>query len=189
MVMGVSCGRRWPDTRALVFRNRLWLKCVGSMRLMSSILRYFALLMLLVGCAIAVCAGQKPNAGALKVVVKEARDLSVAGASCSLSKVPGQTPIAAATSDEQGSARFTNILPGRYTLTVTREGFEPFLKSDVSVGEKLENEIVVVLAVATVREKVTVTAPGEAATSVEAGSTIPAGDIEREELRAFPVAA
>jgi hypothetical protein len=142
-----------------------------------------------VGCAIAACYGQTPNAGALKVVVKEARDLPVAGASCSLSAVSaGKTPTAAATSNDQGIVRFTNVLPGRYTLTVTKEGFETRARSDVVIDEKLENEIVVVLTVAAVHEKVIVTAPAEDATSVEAGSTIPAGNIKRETLRALPLA-
>ena len=158
------------------------------MRLISPILRYFTLLVL-VAWAAAACSGQTPQSGTLKVVVKEARDLPVAGASCSLSVIPpGKTSTAVAATDEQGIARFTNILPGRYTLTVTKEGFEPFAKNDLSVEEKLENELVVVMTVATVHEKVTVRAPGESATSVAAGSNTPAGNIKRDTLRALPLA-
>jgi len=142
-----------------------------------------------VGCAIAACYGQTPNAGELKVVVKEARDLPVAGASCSLSAVSaGKTPTATATSSDRGIVRFTNVLPGRYTLTVTKEGFERLARSDVVIDEKLEDEIVLVLTVAPVQEKVTVAAPGETAISVEAGSTIPSGNIKRETLRSLPLA-
>src|SRR5712692_4217446 len=158
------------------------------MRLPSHILRY-CILFACVGCAIAACYGQTPNAGALKVVVKDARDLPVAGASCSLSAVPPEkTPTSAAASDDQGVARFTNVLPGRYTLTVSREGFATLSKSYVLVGEKVESEIAVVLAVAGVREKVTITTPAEAATSVAAGATTPAGNIKRETMRALPLA-
>ena len=122
--------------------------------------------------------------------MKEARDLPVAGASCSLSAVAaGKTPVAAATSDDQGIVRFTKVLPGRYTLTVTKEGFETLVNSDIVINnEQLENEIAVVLTVAAVQEKVIVTAPGEAATSVEAGSSTPAGNIKRETLRSLPLA-
>ncbi len=158
------------------------------MRFISPILRYSALLVL-VAWAVTVCSGQTPQAGTLKIVVKEARDLPVAGASCSLSAAPpGKTSTAVAATDEQGIARFTNILPGRYTLTVTKEGFEPFAKNDVSVEEKLENELVVVMTVATVQERVTVRAPSESATSVAAGSNTPAGNIRRETMRALPLA-
>src|SRR5216683_3240832 len=158
------------------------------MRPLSPMLRYF-ILFVCVGFPLAAAGGQTPNAGGLRVVVKETQDLPVAGANCSLSAVPpGQTPIAAATSDEQGTARFTNVARGRYTLTVAKEGFETFARSDVIIDEKPENQIVVVLTVAAVREKVTVTAPSEAATSVETGSTIASGNIKRETLRSLPLA-
>ncbi len=158
------------------------------MRPLSPMLRYF-ILFVCVGFPLAAARGQTPNAGGLRVVVKETQDLPVAGANCSLSAVPpGQTPIAAATSDEQGTARFTNVARGRYTLTVAKEGFETFARSDVIIDEKPENQIVVVLTVAAVREKVTVTAPSEAATSVETGSTIASGNIKRETLRSLPLA-
>src|SRR5712691_2045422 len=161
------------------------------MRLMhplSPILRYF-ILFVCVGFPLAAARGQTPNAGGLRVVVKETQDLPVAGANCSLSAVPpGQTPIAVATSDEEGTARFTNAARGRYPLTVAKEGFETFARSDVVIDEKPENEIVVVLTIAAVLEKVTVTVPSEAATSVEAGSTIAAGNIKRETLRSLPLA-
>jgi carboxypeptidase family protein/TonB-dependent receptor-like protein len=158
------------------------------MRLRSLIFWHFVLFVC-IGCANVAGQGQTPNARGLKVVVKEAQDLPLAGASCSLSAVPpGKTPIAAATSDEQGTARFTDVPPGRYTLTVAREGFETFARNDVVIDEKPETEIVVVLTVATVREKVSVKAPSETATSVEAGSTIASGNIKRETLRSLPLA-
>src|SRR6266852_2208917 len=137
------------------------------------------------------CRGRGPNTerGRAKGRRERDADLPVAGANCSLSAVPpGQTPIAAATSDEQGTARFTNVARGRYTLTVAKEGFETFARSDVIIDEKPENQIGVVLTVAAVREKVTVTAPSEAATSVETGSTIASGNIKRETLRSLPLA-
>ncbi len=147
------------------------------------------ILLVCMGCPAAMGQGQTPNAGGLKAAGGGAQGLPVAGASCSLSAVPpGKAPIPVATSDEQGVARFTKIPPGKYTLTVTREGFETLARSDVVIDERLENEIVAVLAVATVHAKVTVTAPSEAATSVEAGSTIASGNIKRETLRSLPLA-
>ena len=158
------------------------------MRLISPILRS-CILFLSVGCVVAVCYGQTLNAQTLKVVVKDARDLPVVGASCSLSAVSaGKTPTVAATSDDQGIVRFTNILPGRYTLTISREGFATLSKSDVLVGEKVDSEIAAVLAVAAVQEKVTITTPAEAATGLAAGATTPSGIIKRETLRALPLA-
>ncbi len=158
------------------------------MRLRYSILQSFVLF-LFVACAVDVCYGQTPRPTGLKVVVKEAQGLPVVGSSCTLSTIPpGKTPVAVATSDEQGTARFTNVPPGKYRLTVAKQGFETLARSDVVIVEKPEIEIVVVLAVATVQERVTVTAPGEAATSVEAGSTIASGNIKRETLRSLPLA-
>src|SRR5437773_8996587 len=117
------------------------------MRQLSPILRCF-ILFVCVGCPMAAGQGQTPVAGGLRVVVKEAQGLPLAGASCSLATVPqGKTPIAA-TSDEQGTVRFTNVSPGRYTLTVAKEGFEIFARSEVVIDEKPENEIVVILKIA-----------------------------------------
>src|SRR5216684_1582063 len=131
------------------------------MRLITPLLQGFILL-LPVGCAATVCSGQTPAPSALKVVVKEAQDLPLAGASCSLSALPAGKPIATAKSDEQGITRFTNVPPGKYKLTVAKEGFETLTRIDVVIDEKLENDLVVVLAVAAVHEKVTITAPGDA---------------------------
>lgn len=157
------------------------------MRPLSPILCCFILLVCVSGLAV-VCPGQTATTGKLKVVVKEAQRLPVAGATCSLSTIPpGKTPVVAA-SDEQGTARFTNIPPGKYTLTVAREGFETLIQSEVVIDGKSESEIVVALSVATVQAKVTITAPGEASTNVEAGSTIASGNVKRETLRSLPLA-
>lgn len=158
------------------------------MRWISPCLRVF-LFFLSVHYAVTVWAGQTPSSHTLRIVVKEAQGLPVPGAGCALARVSGgKTQSAAATSDDQGAARFSNILPGRYSLTVTKQGFETLTRNDVLVDEKLESEIVIVLTVATIQEKVTVTAPAETATSVAAGAVTPAGNIKRETMKSLPLA-
>ncbi len=141
------------------------------------------------GLAAAVCHGQSPQTSALHVTVKDAQGHALPGAACSISLTAAKkTPAITATSNEEGIATFANLAPGTYELDVSREGFETLIRTDLVVGEKPENEITVVLTVATVQEVVTVAPPGEAATNVAAGSSTPAGNIKRETLRALPLA-
>ncbi|HVS83849.1 MAG TPA: TonB-dependent receptor [Pyrinomonadaceae bacterium] len=136
-----------------------------------------------------VCNAQTSQTSALHVTVKDAQGHVVPGAVCSISPTKSTKRSAiTATSNEEGIATFANVAPGTYTLHVSHEGFETLAKTDVVVGEKPENEIAVVLTVATVQEVVTVAPPGEAATTVAAGSSTPAGNIKRETLRALPLA-
>ncbi|HVS20631.1 MAG TPA: TonB-dependent receptor, partial [Pyrinomonadaceae bacterium] len=78
--------------------------------------------------------------------------------------------------------------PGTYTLHIIKEGFELFNRTNVSVSDNSESELVVVLAIPAVTETVSVAAPAEASTSVAAGSTLAAGSVKRETLRSLPLA-
>src|SRR4249920_3729231 len=90
---------------------------------------------------VVVCNAQTSQVGALHVTVKDAQDHAVPGAVCAISPTKSRkTPAITATSNEEGIATFANVLPGTYTLHVSREGFEPLARADVVVGEKPENE-------------------------------------------------
>ena len=96
--------------------------------------------------------------------------------------------VASATSNDDGIATFTGIKPGVYSLRVESSGFEPINRKDVVISQSTVAEIKAVLAIASVAEKVTINAPGEEATSVEAGASIAAGTLERKAMQRLPLA-
>jgi porin len=106
---------------------------------------------LLVICC-ASCFGQSPQVNNLTVAIKAAGDLPIAGATCTLVPMPS-TPdhTLAAVSDDVGLARFTNLLPGKYTLTVTKAGFDKRTQSSIVINDQSDSEIQVVLSTASVQ--------------------------------------
>src|SRR2546425_11195785 len=154
----------------------------------SRILRTF-LMALVLACALAPSGyGQNGPSFALRITVQDAHHQPVVGADCLLtSAASAKVPVVKTISDSQGLASLTNLQSGSYTLTVMKEGFES-LTRNISVGQEPETEIAIVLAIAAVTEHVTITTPGEAATSVAAGSNTPAGNLKRDSLRTLPLA-
>ena len=145
------------------------------------------LAVLLVICC-ASCFGQSPQVNNLTVAIKAAGDLPVAGATCALVTVrstPDHTP--AAVSDDSGLARFTNLLPGNYTLTVTKAGFDKLTRSGIVIKDQPDSEIQVVLNTASV-QKVTVAAPSEISMSAEVGAGTPSVNLQRNTVESLPVA-
>ncbi len=67
----------------------------------------------------------------LRIVVTDARQHSLAGATCSLidSRKP-KAIVATAVTNEEGVATFTALPSGSYTLRVENNGFETFIKND-----------------------------------------------------------
>ncbi|HST13027.1 MAG TPA: carbohydrate porin, partial [Terriglobales bacterium] len=109
------------------------------------------LAVLLVICC-ASCFGQSPQVSNLTVAIKAAGDLPIADAICTLVPMPStadHTP--AAVSDDLGLARFTNLLPGNYTLTVTKAGFDKLTQSTIVIKDQPDSEIQVVLSTASVQ--------------------------------------
>ncbi len=106
---------------------------------------------LLVICC-APCFGQSPQMNNLTVAIKAAGDLPIAGATCALVPMPS-TPdhTLAAVSDDVGLARFTNLLSGNYTLTVTKAGFDKLTQSSIVIKDQPDSEIQVVLSTASVQ--------------------------------------
>src|SRR5437667_7376108 len=147
-------------------------------------------LMALVACALAPSGyGQNGPSFALRITVQDAHHQPVVGADCLLtSAASAKVSVVKTISDSQGIASLTNLQSGSYTLTVMKEGFESLTRTDILIGQEPETEIAIVLAIAAVTEHVTITTPGEAATSVAAGSNTPAGNLKRDSLRTLPLA-
>src|SRR5947209_13445080 len=123
-------------------------------------------------------------------MVEDAQQSVVPGATCLLFRGNEQaTPSANVTTDEQGVATFpATLAPATYTLRVESKGFETLDQTDVVIKAGAADEIVVTLKVAAVTESITVAAPADEATSVEAGAATPAGNLKRQALQRLPLA-
>lgn len=132
----------------------------------------------------------KPKLGSLKLLVLDSLGRGVAGASCSVFRSTNEkTVVASAATDDHGGLTFSAKLePATYALRVESNGFEVFVKRDILVKVGALTEVEVRLSIAAVTETVSVTSPGEEATSVEAGSSTPAGSLHRDALRRLPLA-
>jgi hypothetical protein len=145
-------------------------------------------------CVFAVGGGfAQPRAGSagLRVLVTDAQQRGVAGAVCSLSLAnDNATASITASTDELGVAKFPDtLIPGNYTLRVESPGFETFNRTDVVVKGSGVTDIAVSLMVGTVSGNVTVSAPSEEATNVQAGASTAAGILQRQSLQRLPLAA
>jgi hypothetical protein len=156
-------------------------------------IRHCYALALLCVCAVGPGYAQQSqsNAPGLRVLVSDTQQRSLAGAVCSLRAAGDNAKVAAtATADEQGIAAFPAALtPGKYTLRVESQGFETLNRNDVVIKDGGITEIAVALKVATVTASVTVAAPAEGATNVQAGASTAAGILQRESLQRLPLAA
>src|SRR5438034_3283828 len=136
---------------------------------------------------------QQSQTGApgLRVSVTDVQRHALAGAVCSLQASSDNAKIAAtATTNEQGIAVFpTTITSGNFTLRVESQGFEALNRNDVVIKDGGITEIAVSLKVAAVTGSVTITAPAEEATNVQAGASTAAGILKRESLQRLPLAA
>src|SRR5438309_8375300 len=158
-----------------------------------SFTRHCWTLAILWACAVSPAFAQQPqNSGSgLRVLVTDAQQRAVAGAVCSLSP-PNNNAKAAVTAstDELGVARFPDtLLPGNYKLRVESPGFETFNRTDVVVKDSGLTEIAVSLVVAGVSGNVTISAPSDEATNVQAGASTAAGILQRQSLQRLPLAA
>ena len=144
-------------------------------------------LLFIITSSAALCFGQNPQVHTVTVVVKAAESLPVPAATCTLAPVSAEGDHARVSiSDDSGLARFANIPPGKYTLTVAKAGFETW--SNVVITDQIDQRLDVELKLAKVRAQVTIDAPSAVATSVEAGSTVPSGNLERAAVRSLPLA-
>lgn len=121
----------------------------------------------------------------LSVVVTDAQQLVVVGAACSLTQA-GKV-IATKITDENGAATFTGLRPGAYDLRVEKEGFAKFEKRALQPSKDL-TQIVVILNVSTVSAEVSVENQSTNANTVESGSFLPAGNMQRQAVERLPLA-
>jgi Carboxypeptidase regulatory-like domain/TonB-dependent Receptor Plug Domain len=156
-------------------------------------IRHCYVVALLSACAVGSgSAQQAQNAGtSLSVFVTDAQQRPVAGAVCSLSlAVSNATVDATAATDEQGIAKFpATVPPGKYNLRVESLGFETINRHDLFVQDGEITKVAISLKVAAVTESVTVAAPADEATNVQAGSSTTAGILKRDSLQRLPLAA
>src|SRR6266478_6475987 len=156
-------------------------------------IRHCYVVALLFACAVGPCFAQQAQNGgtSLSVLVTDAQQRAVAGAVCSLSlSVSNSTVDATASTDEQGIAKFpATVLPGKYNLRVESPGFETITRHDLLVQDGEITKVAISLKVAAVTESVTVAAPADEATNVQAGSSTAAGTLQRQSLQRLPLAA
>ena len=133
---------------------------------------------------------QNPRASALRVIVQDEHKRPVTGAKTLLSSnADSKAASLTKASDDQGIVILADVRPGTYNLTVNKEGFEAFAQTVIITSDRPDNELTVVLSVAAVEAKVTVTAPDAASTSVSAGASTPTGNVKRGTLRTLPLAS
>ncbi|PYS41883.1 MAG: hypothetical protein DMF71_10415, partial [Acidobacteria bacterium] len=158
----------------------------------ASFIKYFYTLALICVCAV-VAGAQQSQSGAsgLRLLVTDIQQRALAGAFCSL-RGPGDNPRVAAnaTTDEQGIAAFpATLAPGKYKLRVEGHGFETYNQNDVVIRDGAVTELEVSLMIASVSESVTVAAPANEATNVQAGASTAAGILQRQSLQRLPLAS
>ena len=81
-------------------------------------------------CALAAAAAAQPLSG----VVKDPSGALVSGAAVSLQRLPRAAAVQT-TTDAQGRFHFDAAAPGSYTVSVTKNGFEPWVRA-VTVADK-----------------------------------------------------
>jgi Carboxypeptidase regulatory-like domain/TonB-dependent Receptor Plug Domain len=162
-----------------------------SQALLAFVARWCARVTLSV-CAATSAQGQQPQSSVLvnlRMVVMDAQEHPVAGATCSLFRaaVPAVV-VASAMTGEQGAATFQQIAPGAYTLRIEAKGFETLVRNDLVVRDDEPSEIKSVLSVASLAANVTIATPTAEAATVVAGASTPSGDLRGKALERLPLA-
>jgi hypothetical protein len=127
----------------------------------------------------------------LRVLVTDSQQRPVGGAVCSLIRTNNNATVTVtASTDERGVAKFpSTLISGYYTLRVESAGFETFNRNEFVVKDGETTEVAVSLKIAAVTENVTIAAPADEATNVQAGSSTTAGILKRDSLQRLPLAA
>jgi Carboxypeptidase regulatory-like domain/TonB-dependent Receptor Plug Domain/TonB dependent receptor-like, beta-barrel len=143
-------------------------------------------------CVLTVGSGyaqSQSGASGLRVTVTDMQQHAIPGAVCSLRRSSDSAKIAASTTtNEQGIAVFPATY-GTFTLSVESPGFETLNKNDVVIKDGRITEIAVALQIGALTESVTIAAPAEESTNVQAGASTAAGTLKRESLQRLPLAA
>src|SRR5258706_9740024 len=97
-----------------------------------------AFLLLSLGLASAFA---QAETGQIVVKATDPNGAAVSGATVSVTQVNTGRKLPDTKTNDEGSATFTNLQPGRYEVTVTTAGFAPYTQqAEVSVGAKLSVE-------------------------------------------------
>jgi hypothetical protein len=144
-------------------------------------------LFLLVGAVAAPVRAQTPVPfPSLRITVTDAQQLAIPGATCTL--IPAGAPKGdAVVADQSGTCTFANVQPGIYVARVELDGFDPFTRERLVISPDGPAELAAVLSVAKLAQSVTVTGAAAEDTTVAAGSTPPAGNLEHNVLRKLPL--
>jgi hypothetical protein len=96
----------------------------------------------------------QPRPGTLRVIVRDATDLTIPGAAVTITSEDGQTRTVAA--NESGEARFEAVAPGNYLAHVEFPGFTPLDVKDLRVRPGAQTNRNVVLQIAGLAEEIEV---------------------------------
>ncbi len=133
-------------------------------------------------CLLGANAKAQYRAG-LQGTVQDAQGAVVEGATVTVTSV--ETGISkAATTDASGVYAVPGLAPGRYRITVEKQGFKKKTLEDVQVTAEQTNSVNVTLEVGTVSEQVTVSAAELPAIDTETGNV--AGTLTSQEIQSLP---
>ncbi len=118
---------------------------------------------LLVLCALTLCfaapLSAQPRPGELRLVVRDATDLAIPGATVTITSADGQARTM--TSGESGEARFDGLTPGDYVAHVESPGFTPLDVKALRVRAGSQTSRNVMLDIAGLAEEIEVLPPNE----------------------------
>jgi hypothetical protein len=144
------------------------------------------LLLLLGALGVPVRAQPESPLPSLRVSVTDAQQLPIPGATCTL--IPAGAPSGdAVVADQSGVCTFARVQPGIYVVRVELDGFDPFTRERLVISPDAPADVAAVLTVGKLAQNVTVTAAAPEDTTVAAGSTPPAGNLEHSVLRKLPL--
>ncbi|MGO9241510.1 MAG: carboxypeptidase regulatory-like domain-containing protein [Bryobacteraceae bacterium] len=141
---------------------------------------HIAATMILCLCAGRAAWAQQREGAKISVTLLDPSHLSVPGAQLQL-KLDGGV-VAAATTDENGHAALSGLKPGRYAISVAKEGFQPLIRPDLVLEAGASLEVELTLAPQAHKESIEVR---DTATAVEAGSA-PPSTVQAQTARDLP---
>lgn len=150
-------------------------------------LRKFLVLSVLFGLS-ALAVAQTPR-GSLRGMVQDASGARVAGAKVTVQSLDASTRREAQTED-RGEFRIDDLLPGRYSITVSAAGFAE-AHADIAVAVSLVHDVIVTLKPATGTETVKVAAISSSITTevIDTSSAVRGGVVGTEDLETMPLPA
>jgi uncharacterized membrane protein YgcG len=122
----------------------------------------------------------QPRPGTLRLVVRDAMDLTIPGAEAAVTSASGQ--VHQSVSNERGEALFDALPPGQYTARVESSGFSPADVKDLRVRAGAQTTRNVVMEIAGLSEVIDVAPPEEDTQLLDAFTE----QLTAEQLAALP---